>query len=71
MKQQNFISLFENLIKFQIQHNCNAVSITGDINFEYPNWKMMHSKDGYENAVLKKLIELDYEQLFESLLMFY
>ena len=65
-KQQNFISLFENLTKLQIQHNCNAVSITGDINFEYTHWKMMHSKDKYENAVLKKLIELDYEQLFDS-----
>ena len=65
-KQQNFINLFENLTKLQIQHNCNAVSITGDINFEYTHWKMMHSKDKYENAVLKKLIELDYEQLFDS-----
>ena len=65
-KQQNFISLFENLTKIQIQHNCNAVSITGDINFECTHWKMMHSKDEYENAVLKKLIELDYEQLFDS-----
>ena len=27
---------------------------------------MMHSKDEYENAVLKKLIELDSEQLFDS-----
>ena len=73
-KQQKFISLFENLTKLQIQHNCNAVSITGDINFEYTRWKMMHSKDEYENAVLKKLIELDYEQLIDSKkssLMFY
>ena len=74
-KQQNFISLFEKLTKFQIQHNCNAVSITGDRNFEYTNWKKkMHSKDEYENAVSKKLIELDYEQLFDSKkssLMFY
>ena len=65
-KQQKLISLFENLTKLQIQHNCNAVSITGDINFEYPCWKMMHSKDEYENAVLKKLIELDFEQLLDS-----
>ena len=65
-KQQNFINLFENLTKLQIQHNCNAESITGDINFEYTNWKMMHSKDEYEKAVLKTLIELDYEQLFDS-----
>ena len=27
---------------------------------------MMHSKDEYENAVLKKLIELDFEQLIDS-----
>ena len=65
-KEQNFISLFEYLKKIQIQHNCNAVSITGEINFDYAHWKMMHSKDEYENAVLKKLIELDYEQLFDS-----
>ena len=34
----------------------------------------MHSMDKYENEVLKKLIELDYEQLFDSKkssLMFY
>ena len=31
-KQQNVICLFKNLTKLQIQHNCNAVSITGDIN---------------------------------------
>ena len=59
-KQQKFISLFKNLTKLQIQHNRNA------INFEYTRWKMMHSKDEYENTVLKKLIELDYEQLFDS-----
>ena len=73
-KQRNFISLFVNLTKLQIPDNCNAVSITGGINFEYTNWKMMHSKDEYEKAVLKKLIELDYEQLFDSKksrLMFY
>ena len=34
-KQQKFIILFQNLTKLQIQHNCNVVSITGDINFEY------------------------------------
>ena len=45
---------FENLTKLQTKHNCNAVSITGDINLEYYRWKMMHSKDEYENAVLKK-----------------
>ena len=33
-KQQMFISLFENLTKLQIQHNCNALPITGDIDFE-------------------------------------
>ena len=65
-KQQNLISLFKNLTKLQIQHNCNAVSITGEKNFEYTNWKMMHSQDEYKNAVLKKLIELDYERLFDS-----
>ena len=52
-KQQDFFSLFENLTKLQIQHKCNAVSITGVINFEYTRWKMMHSKDEYENTVLK------------------
>ena len=57
---------FRNFNKIQIQHNCNALSITGDLNFEYTNWKMMHSKDKYENAVLKKLIELDFEQFFDS-----
>ena len=36
-KQQNLIILCENLTKLQIQHNCNAVSITGDRNFEYTN----------------------------------
>ena len=73
-KQQNLISLFENLTKLQIQHNCNAVSITGDINFEYTNWKMMHSKDEYENAVLKSSLNLtmnNYSTLKKSRLMFY
>ena len=39
METKELHQFFRNLTKLQIQHNCNAVSITGDINFEYTQGK--------------------------------
>ena len=44
---------------------CNSIIVTGVNNFLSTDWKTMHSSDGYENACLNFLTDLNFEQVFD------
>ena len=60
--ESSFCNLLQHLVSLQSTKDAAGVILVGDINLKFVNWLSYHSHDLYENTILDRLIELNFQQ---------
>ena len=56
-------SLIEEITTFSNNEICKSVILTGDMNFEFTNWKTLYSQSENEFKILECLSDLNFESV--------
>ena len=60
--ESSFCNLLQHLVSLQSTKDAAGVILVGDINLKFVNWLSYHSHDLYDNTILDRLIELNFQQ---------